>query len=79
MSLRVDPTLEHQIRSSARLMPLAQSLALSSSSSASGHESESERARSDEDEDDDGEGGEGEIRVLARRVIDLLSSLPAGN
>lgn len=66
-----DPTLEQQIRSSATLIPLATRLSTLTAS-----ESDTPRADSDGSNDGmtdgEGDGGEGEIRVLAKRVLELL-------
>lgn len=74
-----DPTLENQIRSSTHLMSLANQLSSLTSSQTDGEgnatgtttsaSGSSVRSGSDDGEED---GGEGEIRVLAKRVLDLL-------
>lgn len=69
-----DPTLEAQIRASSTLIPLATQLSTLASSSASNAPPSSHRADSDDGTTDGegGDGGEGEIRVLAKRVLELL-------
>lgn len=73
---RVDATLEHQIRSSQYLIPLATRLStLSSSSSSHGGDGPNGTATtsSAQSVSSDGEDeGEGEIMVLAKRVLDIL-------
>ena len=67
----IDPTLEQQIRSSATLIPLATRLSTLTSSGSDAPRLDSD-ASEDGMTDGEGDGGEGEIRVLAKRVLELL-------
>jgi hypothetical protein len=64
-----DPTLTSQILSSPLLLSLAARLSELPPSSSSHSQSEADDDTGSAS--DDGEGGEGEIRVLARRVLEL--------
>lgn len=69
----LDPTLENQIRSSTKLMSLASQLSLSNPDDKAATTAASDASSIRTGSDDEGEdGGEGEIRVLAKRVLDLL-------
>lgn len=73
-----DPTLEAQIRASPRLTALATQLSTAPSVASSyvgGGGDKNDRSVSERSMSDDGEDGEGEIKVLAKRVLDLLDGV----